>query len=78
MFNSHPKGANMSEYVLRLPEVKKRTGLSRSTIYAAVRLGTFPVPISLGERAVGWLESSISAWIDDRVKVTNGAAKEGA
>jgi predicted DNA-binding transcriptional regulator AlpA len=34
--------------ILRLPQVKQRTGLSRSTIYSRIKTGTFPAPISLG------------------------------
>ena len=54
--------------ILRLPTVKARTGLSRSTIYMYVKEGVFPKPISLGARAVGWLNSEIDEWIDRRVK----------
>lgn len=53
----------LSETILRLPAVKAATGLSRSTIYARVRLGTFPAPVPLGGNRVGWVESEIAAWI---------------
>lgn len=49
--------------ILRLPTVKARTGLSRSTIYLKISQGTFPKPVSLGARAVGWLESQIDDWV---------------
>jgi prophage regulatory protein len=52
--------------VLRLPTVMHRTGLSRSTIYQRVREGSFPRQIVLGPRFVGWSESDISAWIQER------------
>lgn len=58
----------MSESILRLPEVKARTGLSRSTIYLFVSTGAFPRQVSLGSRAVGWLESEIDCWINDRAR----------
>ena len=32
--------------------------------------GNFPKPIALGPRSVGWLESEISEWIWERVKLT--------
>ena len=54
--------------ILRLPAVRARTGLSRSTIYMYVKEGVFPEPVSLGARAVGWLNSEIDDWIDQRVK----------
>ena len=49
----------MSHTILRLPAVKTSTGLSRSTIYLRITQGTFPKPVSLGGRAVGWLEAEI-------------------
>jgi prophage regulatory protein len=54
--------------ILRLPQVKGRTGLSRSSIYAGAKTGTFPAPVKLGERAVGWTASSIDAWLQARVQ----------
>jgi len=52
--------------ILRRHQVEKRTGLSRSTIYAQMTSETFPRPINLGARAVGWLESEIEAWLQSR------------
>lgn len=49
--------------ILRLPDVKARTGLSRSTIYLRISQGAFPTPINLGSRAVGWLETEIEDWL---------------
>ena len=46
---------------LKLPEVLVRTGKSRSSIYQGVNKGTFPKPIKLGPRAVGWIEAEIEA-----------------
>jgi prophage regulatory protein len=56
--------------LLRLPKVKDRTGLGRSTIYDRVSRGEFPRPVSLGNggRAVAWLESDINAWIQTKVE----------
>ncbi len=57
----------MTSRILRLPAVKDRTGLARSTIYASIAEGTFPKPVRLGARAVGWRESDILSWLDSRV-----------
>lgn len=57
----------MAITVLRLPAVKARTGLSRSTIYGRVSLGTFPRPISLGGRAIGWVSSEIEDWLQRQI-----------
>ena len=55
------------EAILRLPDVKSLTGLSRSSIYAKMRVGEFPRSISLGCRSVGWLQSEVRQWIDYRI-----------
>ena len=57
----------MVQIILRLPTVLNRTGLSRSTIYNKVSLGDFPLPISLGPRAIGWLESDVDAWLEAQI-----------
>lgn len=53
--------------ILRLPEVMKCTGLARSTIYKMVAAKNFPVQIALGAKSVGWLETDIQNWIQDRI-----------
>jgi prophage regulatory protein len=49
--------------ILRLDKVREKTGLSRSTIYDRMGKGTFPGSISLGARAVGWLENEVNDWL---------------
>lgn len=61
--------AKDKENLLRRPQVQQRTGLSRSTIYDHIAKGNFPAPISLGDRAVAWLESEIDSWIAHRINV---------
>ncbi len=60
MAHAHPT-------ILRLPTVKERTALSRSSIYKFIAAGSFPKSVRLGPRAVGWLESGIDEWITARV-----------
>lgn len=58
--------------ILRRKQVEVRTGLSRTTIYARLKLDpkrpgdydpTFPRPIQLGAKAVGWIESEVNDWL---------------
>lgn len=56
--------------ILRRPQVQQRTGLSRSTLYQYIKDGMFPRSISLGPRSVGWLESDVSDWIEERVRIS--------
>ncbi len=60
----------MPRKILRLPIVLDRTGLSRSTVYQRVMEGRFPKPVSLGARAVGWIETEIEEWISREVEVS--------
>lgn len=53
--------------LLRLHEVCRRTGKSRSEIYRRIAAGDFPKPVKLGERASAWPEHEVSAWIADRI-----------
>lgn len=63
--------------ILRRRQVEARTGLSRSTIYAKLRQNpkrpgdfdpTFPQPIAVGARAVGWIEAEIDAWLAAQIE----------
>jgi prophage regulatory protein len=54
--------------ILRLPEVVKRTGLPRASIYQQMAQGSFPKPIALSLRSRGWIESEVKDWIDERIR----------
>ncbi len=58
--------ASSSSRILRPREVFQRVGLCRTVVYKAAREGKFPKPIKLTERATGWLESEVDAWIAAR------------
>ena len=62
----------MAETILRLPAVQSRIGLSRSTIYERIKNGTFPRPIYIGERAIGFIEREIDEWIEARIAESRG------
>lgn len=55
-------------FMLPLPEVMKRVNRSKSTIYADIAKGTFPAPIKLGARSVGFIEAEIEAWLRARIE----------
>ncbi len=54
--------------LIRLKEVINLTALSRSSIYKRMKEGTFPKTVSLGDRAVAWVESDINEWIENIVQ----------
>ena len=51
--------------LLRIPEVRRRTGLSRATGYRRVDLKTFPPKVQLGPGSVAWYQSDIDAFVAD-------------
>lgn len=68
--------------IIRRKQVEARTGLSRSTIYAKMRRNpkrpadydpTFPLPVSVGAKAVGWIEGEIDAWLTAQVEKSRKA-----
>ena len=63
----------MATAILRLPTVKARTGLSRSTIYLRISEGRSPKPVSLGGRAVGWVEAEITDWLNQQIEASRKA-----
>jgi len=65
----------MAMFIEKLPDIKKRTSLSRSTIYAKIAKGTFPKQISLGGRSVGWVSSEIDDWITNQIKISRNGQK---
>ncbi len=49
--------------IIRIDEVSQLTGLARSTIYKKVSEGSFPPPVRLGARSVGWRLTDIDVWL---------------
>ncbi|WP_309298743.1 helix-turn-helix transcriptional regulator [Pseudomonas turukhanskensis] len=64
---SSPQDNEVVEFV-RLPEVKRMTGLGTTTIYKLANAGTFPKQVPLGGRAVAWVRSEICAWTRAKVE----------
>jgi prophage regulatory protein len=59
--------ANSPGRILRLKSVLERTGLSRSTLYRKMQLGTFPKQLRISIRCAGWRESDVEAWLRNPV-----------
>lgn len=64
--------------IIRLKGVIDSTGLARSTIYKYLAEGTFPKPVSLGYRCVGWVESEVHGWILARISERDQAGSAAA
>ena len=68
----------MTHRMLRLHEVIRRTGMSRSSIYKAMSENRFPAQISLGARSVAWLEDEIDEWLQQRIDESRGPSRCGS
>ena len=83
----HPNGSAIvdNKRLICIAEVRQKTTLSTSSIYAKIRAGTFPKSRRIGQQSVAWLESEVDAWIDsqpvtDTADMQNwkGAGKDSA
>ncbi|MBI9092599.1 MAG: AlpA family transcriptional regulator [Desulfobacterium sp.] len=54
--------------ILRCKEVENKVGLRHTKLYMMMNEGTFPKPIRLGPRSVGWVESEIDEWLLEKIK----------
>jgi prophage regulatory protein len=55
-----------NEAIIREPECRRISGLSRSTRWRLEREGKFPRRRRISPGASGWLASEIAAWLADR------------
>ena len=61
-----------NERIMRRKEVEAVTGLGRSVIYELMAAGEFPQKLPLHGRAVGWVESEIQKWVQNRISESRG------
>ena len=64
------RAPGISNVILRLTAVKSRTGLSRSMLYLLMKRNAFPKSVSLGARAIGFVESEVDAWISKKIEAS--------
>jgi prophage regulatory protein len=65
----------MSNTIIRLPMVKRKSGKSRSGIYKDMANNLFPQSVPLGDRAVGWVEAEVDEWIQQRIDLRDELKK---
>ena len=63
-------------HLMRISDVTKITGISRSYLYQLSKEGLFPKSVSLisGGTSVAWVASEVQDWIDTRIAERDGAA----
>ena len=62
--------ANKPERILRLKGVLERTGLTLSTLYRKMQVGTFPKQLRISVRCAGWREADVEEWLRNPVYYT--------
>lgn len=63
----------MNIQIRKIGEVEQIVKLDKTSIYRMAKQGAFPLPIKLGERSSGWIESEIQEWLEDRIKASRSA-----
>ena len=54
--------------LIKIKEVIKMISLSRATIYKYMADDSFPKPVSLGTKAVAWVEDEVENWIVEKIE----------
>ena len=67
----------MTDSFLRLPKVKQLTGFGRSQIYHLIKQGKFPKQIHIGPKSVAWLDSEVSEWLKERIRLSRNDDNPG-
>ncbi|MDE9430059.1 AlpA family transcriptional regulator [Xenorhabdus bovienii] len=67
----------MQHSFIKIPEVCRRTGLGKSTIYKYISEGKFPKQIKVGSHASAFVESEVDTWINRRIIASRTEARNG-
>jgi len=65
--NRNQGGQHHLPALIRLPDVKRLTGLSTTEIYRRIAEGRFPKQVPLGAKATAWVESEVRGWVVARI-----------
>jgi prophage regulatory protein len=61
--------------VLRRRATEVKCGLSKTVLYDKLKKASFPKPVKLGPKSVGWLESELDQWIEARIRERDSLPK---
>lgn len=64
----------MAVRLLKLIGVLDATGLSKTGLYARIRAGEFPAPVTLSARSVAWRSDEVEHWVESRPKASADTA----
>lgn len=60
----------MTKMVYSIGDLKELIGLSKWTVYDLIKKGEFPRPVQLSTNRVGWRDSDVRRWLDERPPTT--------
>lgn len=63
--------------LIRPTELANLLGISKVTLWRMENRGELPARIRISRRAVGWKESDIEEWLDNRPSIKEDSLKEG-
>jgi prophage regulatory protein len=74
--NQETKTPKPWAHLMRISDVTKITGISRSYLYQLSKEGLFPKSVNLvpGGTSVAWVASEVQDWIDARIAERDGGA----
>ena len=76
-FSDHLKSPE-AKMILRMKEVCSELGVSRASVYRLLQSGSFPKPLKLGKRAIGWERDHIQQWVKSRSAALQTEQVQGA
>lgn len=62
----------VDDRIVRPSEARRILGVSKATLWRMQQRGEIPAPMRISRGAVGWRESTIRSWIDEREAAANG------
>ena len=76
-FSDHLKSPE-AKMILRMKDVCSELGVSRASVYRLLQSGSFPKPLKLGKRAIGWERDHIQQWVKSRGAARQAEQAQGA
>ena len=68
------KHNSTQQQFIRLADLTKRIGISRSSVWSFTKNGTFPTPIKLSPNCTAWVTAEVDQWAADRIATSRKPA----
>ena len=76
-FSDHLKSPE-AKMIMRMTDVCSELGVSRASVYRLLESESFPKPLKLGKRAIGWERDHIQQWVKSRSAALQTEQAQGA